>query len=160
MNEQQVPPNWYDLVTNSREFVTNEQFNLAETWLSSTMSQETEAPSGVHTMNNHPETSGSNLILDEQTLDVQATTNKYRTTDSSLDNNTDTQIDRPLMQHLPSQQLTQLSPASEGDSVNKAPRMINLETTGLQRLARLQEQNNSLISDSTGPTITAYTMSS
>ena len=160
MNEHQVPPNWSDLVTNSRELVTDEQFDLAKTWLASTVSQEQEAPSGVHTMNNHPETSGSNLILDEQTLDVQTTINEYRNTDNSLENNTDTQTDRTSMQPFPSQQLTQLSPASEGDSVNKATRMINLETSGLRRSARLQEQTNSLTSDSTGPTITAYTTSS
>ena len=33
MNGCQVPPNWADLVQNSRELVTDEQYNLAETWL-------------------------------------------------------------------------------------------------------------------------------
>ena len=48
MNEQQVPPNWSNIVANSRELVTEEQFDLAKTWLASSMSQEQEATSGIH----------------------------------------------------------------------------------------------------------------
>ena len=33
MNKIQVPPNWADLVKNSRELVMDEQYDLAATWL-------------------------------------------------------------------------------------------------------------------------------
>ena len=33
MNKNQLPPNWAELVKDSRELVTDERFNLAETWL-------------------------------------------------------------------------------------------------------------------------------
>ena len=33
MNKSQIPPNWAELVENSCELVTEEQFNLSKTWL-------------------------------------------------------------------------------------------------------------------------------
>ena len=33
MNKSQLPPNWAELVKHSRELLTDEQFNLAKTWL-------------------------------------------------------------------------------------------------------------------------------
>ena len=49
---------------------------------------------------------------------------------------------------------SQLPPASEGDegSIYTAPSMINLETSGLRRSARLRNQSLTM---STGPAITA-----
>ena len=156
MNEHQVPPNWSNLVANSRELVTDEQFDLAKTWLASSMSQEQEATtSGIHRMDNNLTTSGSGLPSDEQ-----ITTNEIPDTlDNNLNNNPETNIDRPSMPSNSSLQHTQLSPVCEGESVNKAPQMINLETTGLRRSARLQQQNP-VNSNSIGPTITAYTTTS
>ena len=33
MNKSQLPPNWADLIKNSRELVTEQRLNLAKTWL-------------------------------------------------------------------------------------------------------------------------------
>jgi len=157
-----------DLVANSRELVTEEQFDLAKTWLASSMSEDQEAtPSGIHQMDNNLTASGSSLPSDEQITpngiqhtDIPVNNNKIlNTLDNNLNNNSKTNIDRPLMPSNLSLQQTQLSPVCEGEPVNKAPQMINLETTGLRRSARLQEQN-ATNSNSTGPTISAYTTTS
>ena len=42
MNKNQVPPNWANLVESSREDVTVEQYDLANTWLASTLEQNSE----------------------------------------------------------------------------------------------------------------------
>jgi len=92
MNENQVPPNWSNLVANSRELVTDEQFDLAKTWLASSMSQEQEATSnGIHRMDTNPTASESSLPSDAQItpdgiqdMDAPVNTNKIPDT---LDNN-------------------------------------------------------------------------
>ena len=164
MNENQVPPNWSNLVANSRELVTDEQFDLAKTWLASSMSQEQEATTnGIHRMDTNPTASESSLPSDAQItpdgiqdMDAPVNTNEIPDTlDNNLNNNSETNIDRPSMPSDSPLQQTQLSPVCEGESMNEAPQMINLETTGLRRSARLQQ--NAANSNSIGPTITAYT---
>ena len=118
-------------------------------------------------MDNNLTTSGSSLPSDEQIttdgiqhVDVPVNNNKIPDTlDNNLNNNSKTNIDRPSMPSNSSLPQTQLSPVYEGESVNKAPKLINLETTGLQRSAHLQQQN-AVNSNSIGPTITAYTTTS
>jgi len=41
MDQSQVPSNWSDLVENSRELVTDEQYELANIWLTDTLEQNT-----------------------------------------------------------------------------------------------------------------------
>jgi hypothetical protein len=106
-------------------------------------------------MDNNLTTSESSLPLDEQITPDEIP----ETPDNNLDNTSGTNIDRPSMPSNSSLNQTQLSPVCEGEPVNKAPQMINLETTGLRRSARLQEQN-AVNSNSTGPTISAYTTTS
>ena len=42
MDKNQVPPNWENLVESSREDVTAEQYDLANTWIASTLEQKAE----------------------------------------------------------------------------------------------------------------------
>ena len=133
MNKNQLPPNWADLVENSRESVTDERFDLAKTWLFPS------ADSGDNSAIPEPSPPQQQAMTVPTTATQEAT--QYKTINFLAEN--------------PAR-----LPVCEGDdeqsSTNdlEAPTMINLATSGLRRSQRIKNMTSP---NSDGPAIMAYT---
>ena len=73
MDKNQVPPNWAKLVQSSRELVTEEQFDLANTWLSAQENPTRPIADAAISEDNNDQTvqatqEGENLLPDSQRL--------------------------------------------------------------------------------------------
>ena len=118
MNKSQLPPNWAELIKDSSELVTNEQFNLAKTWL---------FPSAD---------SGDYVSITEPRPVIQQSENISTATSEPIVNSTAPTVSPPieLLANNPAR-----LPVCKGDDVHssnnnlEAPEMINLATSCLRR---------------------------
>ena len=140
MNKIQLPPNWAEIVKNSLEIVTEERFNLVNTWLFP------EAYSG----NNASIPQPSQILQQAGNFGTSAKPNTAPTAS-------------PTSNILASSQ-TRLS-VCEGDnelSSNngiESPKMINLATSGLRQPKQIKNMMNPKNPNNDGPAIMAYTPS-
>ncbi len=147
MKKSEVPPNWAKLVEKSSEHITDEDYNLAKTWLfpdanlgdiaMQTNSRTHAGPSGnnVHTVL----PSGHHILLREV---------NFSRSNNALGISQEDSIPHPY-----SDSVIDSLPSVQDD--HSVPPLINLETSGLwrsPRLAALQHNNNA-------PAIAAYTTS-
>ena len=139
MNKSQLPPNWAELVKDSRELVTYERFNLAKTWF---------FPSAD---------SGDDVLIPEPIPDIQQSSATATATSEPIVNTTAPAMSPPIdfLANNPAG-----LPVCEGDDVHsstnelESPEMINLETSSLRRSQRIKSMTNP---NNNGPTIMAYT---
>jgi hypothetical protein len=156
MEKSQVPPNWADLVENSREKVTEEDYNLAKMWLFP------EAEVGDITMQDTLNTTTTRTPARENTstlvllmvpfeswLFLNSDTFKSLTTTRTSNNNDS--IPRPSLNPVMT-----LAPSLLTDDTKSAPLLINLEMSGLPHSPRITELTNT---NSNGPDIVAYSVS-
>ena len=138
MNKIQLPPNWTELVKDSRKLVTDERFNLAKTWLFLSAN------------------SGDNVSIPEPRPILQQADNTDTATTEPIVNTTAPTVSQPInfLANNPAR-----LPVCEGDDVHssnndlEAPGMINLATSGLRRYQRIKSMTNP---NNDGPTIMAY----
>ena len=159
MNKSQVPPNWADLVKNSRELVTDEQYDLAATWLFPKADEGDIGSQLERTSINE----ASSIIPIEASQEQSPARDEPASiplppTSQASSSNGRMESQANLAPQTP------MLPVCEGDDVSAnndefaAPTMINLATSGLRRSQRIK--NLTSASDSNdGPAIMAYTSS-
>jgi len=169
MDQSQVPSNWSDLVENSRELVTDEQYELANTWLTDTLEQNTAT-----VQQEQPSNAISKIVPSTHlpaVTDVETDTSDAVPLPNYVpDQEPDISDNRPLPDDTtPSRRVHfeiehSTSQVCEGEELpsNEAPRMINLETSGLRRSERIRNQTQNDISSASngGPNIRAYAVAS
>jgi len=155
MKKSEVPPNWGELVSKS-ERVTDEDYDLAKTWLfpdaesGDIAMQPTKSPTVVPT-----DATGGTLNVPSNNPTI-AQRSRYQASDFDFtrsDNvhgiSNEDYIQRPF-----SDSVNAILPETQDD--NSAPALINLETSGLRRSPRLAALQNS---NTDAPAIAAYTSS-
>jgi hypothetical protein len=158
MERSHVPPNWANLVKNSREKVTEEDYSLAKMWLFP------EAEVGDITMQDTLTTTttgtpdrqnNSTLVLLTVPFESRPLLNSGPFESSTItgisDNNNDS-IPRPSLNPV-----TILAPSLLTGNMLSAPPLINLEMSGLHHSPRIAAELTN--ANSTGPDIVAYTIS-
>ncbi len=155
MEKNELPPHWVQLVENSQEKITEEDYKLEKMWLFSD-------PDVVDIL--MPERNPKNHIKSNRTPGVQETftssnvpsstllTGISSTNDASGISQQDEYLPDPL---LPSVLSCDYEPSTSKDSLSISC-LINLETAGLRRSPRIAVLNG-VTQD--GPAITAYTSS-
>ena len=113
MSKSQLPPNWDELVENSRELVTEDIFNLVKTWLFP------QADSGDNTSIPEP----SPNLHQAGNVDTNATTTTVPTVSPTINI-----LDRSHAR-LP---VCKGDNAPSSDNDLEAPNIINLATSGLR----------------------------
>ena len=155
MKKSEVPPNWGELVSKS-ERVTDEDYDLAKTWLfpdaesGDIAMQPTKSPTVVPT-----DATGGTLNVPSNNPTIaqrsryQASDFDFTRSDSVHGISNEDYIQRPF-----SDSVNAILPETQDD--NSAPALINLETSGLRRSPRLAALQNS---NTDAPAIAAYTSS-
>jgi len=152
MEKNEVPPHWSKLIENSSEKVTEEHYELAKTWL-------------------FPDPEPGDISMPERNQTVSNNENfSDRMTDHNLSQNSpSTEIQPPIQVGFSISDATGISPQN-GDYIQRpllpiisqdqdsfsAPRLINLETSGLRRSSRIASLNGITQED---PAIAVYTSS-
>ncbi len=160
MKKSEVPPNWTELVQKSSEHVTDENYNLAKTWLFSdadigdiamqnTKYSQTLAGNTGTSVQSNLQTPAGNTSTSVQT---NALSSEYHEVDFSRSNDA---LGISCKDSIP-------CPYSDSVSENipfqhdlRAPPLINLETSGLRKSPRIAALNN----NNDAPAIAAYTTS-
>jgi hypothetical protein len=155
MKKSEVPPNWTELVEKSSEQVTDKDYDLAKIWLFP------DANSGDIAMQTNKK---ATTLPTDISNDVTIATGNKSITDFQFGHQ---------VPHLDFSRSNYVQGISQEDSIpsfysdlvneslpqmqdnNSAPALINLETSGLQRLPRLA----ALRHNNDAPTIAAYTSS-
>ena len=160
-----VPPNWSKLVEGSREKTTSEFFDLTKTWFNpvndetagETFESSRQLPNeGDHMPNDVPPNDMSQGSTARNRLNTMArptnTTPRHSNTTSNTNAGVRSSVDRyigegglnpPFSSSSEGVGSTPVTQASEGDSDENTlfmPEMINLETAGHRRSARLSKQ--------------------
>jgi hypothetical protein len=155
MKKSEVPPNWGELVSKS-ERVTDEDYDLAKTWLfpdaesGDIAMQPTKSPTVVPT-----DATGGTLNVPSNNPTIaqrsryQASDFDFTRSDSVHGISNEDYIQRPF-----SDSVNAILPETQDD--NSAPALINLEISGLRRSPRLAALQNS---NTDAPAIAAYTSS-
>jgi hypothetical protein len=156
MEKSEVPPNWAYLVENSREKVTEEDYNLAKMWLfpeteigDITMQDTINATTAQITARKY----SSNLVPSAVPFELRPLSNSgtfESTTTTGIFENNDSIL------HPSLNLVTTLAPSSMIDDSLSAPPLINLETSGLYqspRIAALKNANSNCLA------IAAYSVS-
>ena len=119
-----VPPNWAQLVKNSSELVTTEQYDLSKTWFegqddpsADTMLQTPAAPDAITALKDSNDRSQASSISNEGVVDQNNTANEG-------DNST---IPTPPV----------LTTVPEGEDALGMPEIMNFQESGLRRLPRI-----------------------
>jgi hypothetical protein len=157
MERSHVPPNWADLVENSREKVTEEDYNLAKMWLfpeaevrDITMQDTlTTTTTGTPARQNNS-TSVLSMVPFELWPLLNSGTIESSTITGISDNNNDS-IPRPSLNPV-----TTLAPSLLTDSMLSPFPLINLEMSGLRCSPRTVALTNA---NSGGQDIVAYSVS-
>jgi len=155
MEKNEVPPHWAKLIENSREKVTEEHYELAKTWLFPDPELgDISMPERNQKVSNNPnencETTDHNFSQNSPSTEIQPPIQVgFSISDAS--NNTQ----RPLLPLVSSSRNGEMTPSKGQDSLS-APRLINLETSGLRRSSRIAALNGVTNDD---PAIAAYTSS-
>ena len=138
MNKSQLPPNWYELVKDSQELVTEERFKLEKTWLFS------EAYSGDNASIPEP----SPFLQQERNVVTSAkpTIVPMASPTSNIISRSQARLTVCKGDHAPS-----------SNNNLESPKMINLETSGLKRSKRINNMMNPTNPNNDGPAIMAYT---
>jgi hypothetical protein len=156
IEKSEVPPNWANLVENSREKVTEEDYNLAKMWLFP------EAKIGDITLQDTNNTTtprttakeyASNLVPLVVPFELRPLSNSgtfESTTTTGISENNDS-IPCPSLNLV-----TTLAPSSMIDNSLSAAPLINLETPGLRQSPRIAALKNA---NSNGLAIVAYSVS-
>ncbi len=149
MKKSEVPPNWAEVVANFSEWVTDEDYDLAQTWLFP------DAELGNITMqetNHNTRTLAKSNVVQETPLPLSGTrlsSHKLNFSQQSMADN----IRISQEDYIPSIQLTPDSVAPSQDDFSPPP-LLNVETSGLRRSPRIAAQINS-----NTPAISAYVTS-
>ena len=162
-NKNNTPPNWASLVENSRECVTEEEYDLAQEWLSEepkTNPNDALTPKASNVSNNPNPTMkmcGSAMQMSETNPTMRMCGSAMQMSET---NTCGPDLESPSSSLKTSNEVSNPTlSASEGDLALSAPKMINLSTAGLRRSPRLLEQNKASNSDK-GPSTVAYASSS
>jgi hypothetical protein len=163
MEKNEVPPHWAKLIENSREKVTEEHYELAKTWLFPDPEPgDISMPERNQKVSNNP----NEIFPDCKTTDLNFSQNLPSTeiqppiqvgfsiSDARGISQNGDYIQRPLLPPVSSRN-GEMTLSQDQDSLS-APRLINLETSGLRRSSRIASLNGVTQDD---PAIAAYTSS-
>ncbi|KAL7461231.1 hypothetical protein ACHAXS_001651, partial [Conticribra weissflogii] len=124
MREETVPPHWAELIWNSAELATDENFDLAQTWFQTVDDPTEAAPLDANIITQDDDEHPPNEGVDEETN--TASGNDINEEDP---NNPFDSLRAPPHESL--QPWT--SHGSKGENDNSMPSMVNLEKSGLRR---------------------------
>jgi hypothetical protein len=153
MKKSEVPPNWSELVSKS-EKVTDEDYDLAKTWLfpdaenGDIAMQPTNNPTAVPTIGGTLNVPSNNPTTTRRS-GYQASDFDFTRPIGANGLSNEDYIQRPF-----SDSVNVISPEAQDD--NLTPALINLETSGLRRSPRLAALQNN---NTDAPAIAAYTSS-
>ena len=134
-----VPPNWAQLIKNSSELVTEENYNLSRTWFQGIEDPaETGATSSPATEPSTDQSANSvggnsNAILPSQANNSPS----FSTTGSSVNEGGPNKRQRTLNEGDQASQMDSPS-VYEGDETLRMPKMVNLQESGLRRSPRIK----------------------
>ncbi len=148
IQKSKVPPNWANLVKKSREKVTDEHYDLAKTWLFPD-----PEPGDISMPERNSTASSDPSMLPTGIKPHRLSSSSDKT--SGLSQNDD-YVQDPFFHPVSSTSAVKNLPPQIEDPL-LAPRLIDLETSGLRRSPRIAAINNGANHD--GPAIAAYTAS-
>jgi hypothetical protein len=138
MKNSEVPPNWAELVAKSSERVTDEDYNLAKTWL---FPDAELGDIAMQEKNHNTQTLADSNVVHETPLPSSGTRRSSHEINFSQQFMADN-IGISQEDSIPSFQPTLDSVAPSQDDLSPPP-LINLETSGLRRSPRIAAQINS-----------------
>ncbi len=156
MEKSEVPPNWANLVENSREKVTEEDYNLAKMWLfpeaeiGDIAMQDTINTTTTQTTDRKNTSNSVPLAVSFELRPLSNSGTFKSTTTMGISENNDS-IPCPSLNLV-----TTSAPSSMIDDSLLAPPMINLETPGLHQSPRMYMLKNT---NSDCPAVAAYSVS-
>jgi len=155
MEKNEVPPHWAKLIENSCKKVTEEHYELAKTWLFPDPEPgDISMPERNQTVSNNPnencEMTNCNFSQNSPSTEIQPPIQVGFSISDAMKN-----TQSPLLPPISSSRDGETTPSQGQDSLS-APRLINLETSGLRRSPRIAALNGVTQDD---PAIAAYTSS-
>ncbi len=155
MEKNEVPPHWAKLIENSRKKVTEEHYELAKTWLFPDFEPgDISMPERNQKVSNNPnenrETTDHNFSQNLPSTEIQPPIQVGFSISDAMNN-----TQSPLLPPVSSSRKGETTPSQGQDSLS-APRLINLETSGLRQSPRIAALNGVTQDD---PAIAAYTSS-
>ncbi len=152
MRNLSVPPNWAQLVRNSSELVTTEQFDLTKTWFEG--QDDITADTVLQSSEDDPIANLHDTITRSQSQTMSnegAATNSTPNEGAAMSDNTSNEggSNLPFFRSLrwadeadQPPEVVDSNPVSEGDDILCMPEIVNLQESGLRRSSRIAKQKS------------------
>ncbi len=143
MRDQTVPPHWAELVRNSTELATDEDYDLAKTWFQTVDDPTEAAPLDANIITQDDEEHPANKGASDRVNEGVGTAAPEEAGIAATEGDPNNPFNPLCVDNNDSAQ-PWTSQGSEGENNNSMPTMVNLEKSGLRRSPRIASMRTAL----------------